>query len=307
LDSRLGGGLPDRLCAHRAARSVLDVGALVAELELVAQRQAAPLVLPPADAEIIDRIIAPAAPQEKRGVIVNEGFRFVCLGETGSGKTSLMRAVVYMTIARGYAQSGFIHDTKNIWPEYPRSIQVRNVAEFLRGGGFRPGDIPVVSFRGDPRADIEVTAEEVAKFSLDIARRGRLVDGQWRTAPHVTVIEELSEAASGGRKKLRSPSVLKLLEQGRKMGVSLVGTTQSPANVPLDILRQASSIAFFRLTGPDTNYLRERLHLDEDLINTVSGPNNEGLPNYHFCLYTKGAPWDRQVHTLDKRTALMFE
>jgi len=266
-----------------------------------------PLTLPAADAAIIDRIIAPAAPQEKRGVIVNEGYRFVCLGETGSGKTSLMRGVVYMTIARGYALSALIHDTKNIWPEYPQSLQRRNVSEFIRGGGFRPGQIPVVSFRGDPRADIEVSAEEVAHYSLDVARRGQLVNGQWRTYPHVTVIEELSEAASGGRKKLRSPSVLKLLEQGRKMGVSLVGTTQSPANVPLDILRQASSIAFFRLTGPDTNYLRERLHLDQAIINTVSGPNNEGLPNYHFCLYTKGASWDRQVHTLDKRTALMFE
>jgi len=278
----------------------------VVDLQLVESRPST-LVLPPADEAIIDRIIAPAAPQEKRAVIVNEGYRFVCLGETGSGKTSLMRAVVYMTIARQYAQFALIHDTKNIWPEYPRSLQVRNVAEFLGRGGFRPGDTPVVSFRGDPRADIEVSAEEVARHSLDTARRGQIVNGEWRTVPHVTVIEELSEAASGGRKKLRSPSVLKLLEQGRKMGVSLVGTTQSPANVPLDILRQASSIAFFRLTGPDTNYLRERLHLDDALINTVSGQNNEGLPNFHFCLYTKGEPWDRQVHTLDRRTALMFE
>lgn len=259
------------------------------------------------DRHIADEITKPAAPQEKRGVIVNEGYRFICLGETGSGKTSLMRMVVYVTIARGYAQFALIHDTKNIWPEYPRSVQVRNVTEWLRRGGFRDGDIPAVSFRGDPRADIEVSAEEVASYSLQIARRGRLVNGVWHTSPHVCVIEELSEAASGGRKKLKSPSVLKLLEQGRKMGVSLVGTTQSPANVPLDILRQASSIAFFRLTGPDSNYLRERLHLDDDLIDCVAGPNNEGLPNFQFCLYVKGQPWDREVHSLEKRTALMFE
>ena len=264
-------------------------------------------VLNERDRHVVDEITEPAAPQEKRGVIVNEGYRFVCLGETGSGKTSLMRLVVYYTVARGYAQFAFIHDTKNIWPEYPRSLQMRNVNEFLRSGGFKAGQIPVVSFRGDPRADIEVPAEEVAAFSITTARRGRMVDGKWQTIPHVTVIEELAEAASGGRKKLKAPSVLKLLEQGRKMGVSLVGTTQSPANVPLDILRQASSIAFFRLTGPDTNYLRERLHLDEDLIRTVAGPNNEGLPNYQFCLYIKGKPWDREIYSLDKRTVLMFE
>lgn len=264
-------------------------------------------VLNERDMHVAEEITSPAAPQEKRDVIVNEGYRFVCLGETGSGKTSLMRMIVYVTIARGYAQFALIHDTKNIWPEYPKSLQIRNVAEFQRRGGFKAGDIAAVSFRGDPRADIEVSAEEVAAFSIAMARRGRTVNGKWQTIPHVCVIEELAEAASGGRKKLKSPSVLKLLEQGRKMGVSLVGTTQSPANVPLDILRQASSIAFFRLTGPDTNYLRERLHLDEDLIRTVAGPNNSGLPNYQFCLAVKGQPWDHQIYSLDKRTALMFE
>lgn len=267
-----------------------------------------PFALNERDAFVVDEITKPAAPQMKRGVIVNEGFRFVCLGETGSGKTSLMRVVVYATIMRGYAQFALIHDTKNIWAEYPRSIQVRTVGEFLNRGGFKQGEIPAVSFRGDPRADVEVPAEDVARFSLDTARKGRTdASGQWATVPHVCVIEELAEAASGGRKKLKAPSVLKLIEQGRKMGVSLVGTTQSPANVPLDILRQASSIAFFRLTGPDVNYMGERLHLDPSLIRTVAGPNNEGLPNYQFCLYVKGQPWDGQVYSLDKRTALMFE
>ena len=267
---------------------------------------ARPLRLNPEDQHVVDEIIAPAAPQEKRGVMVNEGYRFVCLGETGSGKTSLMRVVIYATIAEGYAGFALVHDTKNIWPEYPRSLQVRNVAEF-RPRWFRDGDIPVVSFRGDPRNDIEVGAEEVAAYSLELARKGVTVNGRWHTNPHVCVIEELAEAASGGRKHLQAKSVLKLLEQGRKMGVSLVGTTQSPANVPLDILRQASSIAFFRLTGPDTNYLRERWHGPEALIKTVAGPNGEGLPNYQFCLYIKGKPWDGKIDSLDKRTALMFE
>lgn len=259
-----------------------------------------------ADREIVDRIIAPAAPQERRGMIVNEGYRFICLGETGSGKTSLMRAVVYTTLAKGYAQFALIHDTKNIWPEYPQSVQVRNVQEFLQRG-FQPGEPPLVSFRGDPRRDIEVTSEEVAQYSLQNARRGRVVNGVWHTLPHVTVIEELSEAATAGRKHLNSPSVLKLIEQGRKMGVSLVGTTQSPANVPLDILRQASSIAFFRLTGPDINFMGERLHLDPNLIRTVSGNGNAGLPNYEFALYIKGEQWDGRTYSLDKRTVNMFE
>jgi hypothetical protein len=266
----------------------------------------APIVLNERDDHVITAIIAGAAPQLRRGVVVNEGYRFVCLGETGSGKTSLMRVVVYTTIARGYAQFALIHDTKNIWPEYPRSVQLESVSQFV-GRGFQPNEPPLISFRGDPRNDIEVPAEDVARLSLVLARNGRNVNGQWHTFPHVTVIEELSEAASQGRKRLNAPSVLKLIEQGRKMGVSLVGTTQSPANVPLDILRQASSIAFFRLTGPDTNYLGERLHLDPTLIRAVAGPNNEGLPDFQFALYVKGKPWDGEIYTLARKTALLFE
>lgn len=265
-----------------------------------------PIQLSPRDQHVIDLIEAPAQPQEKRGMVINEGYRFVCLGETGSGKTSLMRVVVYTTVARGYAQFALIHDTKGILPEYPHTQQMRSVQDFI-ARGFQDGDFPIVSFRGDPRIDLEVSAEEVAQLSLIYGKRGRVVNGQWCPVPHVTVIEELAEAASAGRKKLNAPSVLKLLEQGRKLGVSLVGTTQSPANVPLDILRQASSIAFFRLTGPDVNFMGERLHLDPDLIRTVAGPSNEGLPNYQFCLYVKGQPWDGEIYSLDKQTALMFE
>jgi hypothetical protein len=251
------------------------------------------------DRHVVDEIVAPALPQTKYGVKFNEGYRFVCLGETGSGKTSLMRVVVYSTINRGLAQFALIHDTKGIFPEYRHSVICGRPADFVSRGGFHGADVPLVSFRGDPRKDIDVSAEEVAKFSLDMARKG--------VTPHLTVIEEMSEAATAGRKHLKAPSVLKLLEQGRKMGVSLVGTTQSPRKVPLDVLGQASSIAFFRLTGADANYLGERLDLDPTLIATVRGPRSEGLPNHKFVLYVKGKPWDGRVYSLDKRTALMFE
>lgn len=256
-------------------------------------------VLPAEDRRILDEIVKPALPQTRNGMIVNEGTRFICLGETGSGKTSLMRAVVYYMVSRSLAHFAFVHDTKGIFPEYRHSVLVGNVAEFIRRGGFNNADIPVVSFRGDPKRDLDVPAEEVAFYSLMMARKG--------ATPHVTVIEELAEAATAGRKHVKAPSVLKLAEQGRKMGVSLVGTTQSPRKIPLDLLGQASSIAFFRLTGADSNYLGERLDLNPAMIEAIRGPQGEGLPNYKFVLYIKGQPWDNQIHQLDKRTATLFE
>jgi energy-coupling factor transporter ATP-binding protein EcfA2 len=259
------------------------------------------------DRSVVDRILTPARPQQKHGLTVNEGYRFIALGETGSGKTTLMRVVVYATLDEGLAEFALIHDAKGVFPEYRRSLQLPNVDAFIARGGFQRGDIPVVSFRGDVRNDIQISAEDVAGFAKLLLRQGKEEDGRWVPRPLVTVIEELSEASSAGRKHVNAPSVLWLAEQGRKVGGSLVGTTQSPRKTPLDLLGQASSIAFFRLTGADANYLGERLDLDPRLIAAVRGDNNEGLPNFHFALYVKGQPWDGEIYLLDKKTALMFE
>ncbi len=268
-----------------------------------------PLGIAASDWAIVEQLIEPAAPKVRQGLTVNEGFRIVCLGETGSGKTTLMRAIVYGTIAKCYSNFALIHDTKSFaFPEYPKSIMSPDVATF-RARGFQPSDIPVVSFRGDPRADVSVTAEEVARYSKWLAQKGRIdpATGRWTTNPHELVIEELAAAASGGRKHVSAPSVLWALEQGRKVGVSVLGTTQSVRKVPLDILEQSSAIVFFRLTGSSSNYLSNSMGLDPNMIQTIAGPNGEGLPNYSFCLYMKSVPWDGEIHRLDPRTARMFE
>ncbi len=258
------------------------------------------------DAALIDQVLEPARPQVKHGLTINEGYRHVSFGETGSGKTSWMRTLVYSTLAKGFAEFALVHDTKGIFPEYPRSVILPDVPTFV-ARGFQRGDIPVVSFRGDPRADINVTAEDVAGFAKLLLKQGVERNGRWTPRPIVTVIEELAEAAMAGRKHFNAPSVVWLLEQGRKLGGSIVGTTQSPRKVPLDMLGQASSYTLFRLTGADANYLGDRLELDPAMVAAVRGPNNEGLPNHQFVLAIKGKPWDREVHTLDPKTVRLFE
>ena len=124
--------------------------------------------LNPEDQSVIDRVLAPAAPQMKRGMVVHEGFRFIALGETGSGKTTLMRVVVYSALQRGYANFAFVHDTKGIFPEYPHSVQLANVAQF-QARGFHHGEIPVVSFRGDVRGSRKVGRAQTDSGNLTLS------------------------------------------------------------------------------------------------------------------------------------------
>lgn len=259
------------------------------------------------DIDVVDRILYPARPQHKHGLIVNEGYRFYCLGKTGSGKTSLMRVVLYSTIARRLANFALIHDTKGIFPEYPKSTQMRNVEEWKRLGGFSKYPFPVVSFRGDVRNNVTVSAEEVAAYSKELLQQGIMVNGKWEPNPQLCVIEELAAAATAGRKHVKAPSVLWTIEQARKLGGSLIGTTQSPRKIPLDIIGQASSVAYFTMTGADANYLGEVQELDANMVAAIRGPNGEGLPKFQYVLWDEGKPWDGKIHQLDKKSALMFE
>lgn len=262
----------------------------------------------PKDQALIDRALQFSAPQIKRGITVMEGSRILSLGATGSGKTSFERACVYSLIDRGWADFGMVHDTKGVFPEYPRSVQLACIEDFQRRG-FQPGDIPVVSFRGDPRRGIRCPVEEVASWAMHWLQHGKVdsVTGVWMPAPMVLVVDELAAASMPGRKHSSSPAALWFAEQGRKVGGSFVASTQSPRKCPLDFMGQANVIVYFRMTGADANYLGNVLELNPELVQTVRGPTGEGLPNHQFCMQIVGEPWDGEIHQLDRRTALMFE
>jgi hypothetical protein len=255
---------------------------------------------------VLDQVVQFAAPKEKHGLIVNEGFRFFCLGETDTGKTTLMRAVLYHTLAESYANWAFVHDSKGVFPEYPRSVMFPTVQHF-RTRGFRDGDVPIASFRGAPRFGLEVEAEDVGALAKEVAQKGReLPGGTWTVNPGILEVEELAAASSDGRKQVRAPSVKWAVEQGRKVGLSTLGTTQSPRQLALDFYGQATAIAIFRVTGADANYL-ENAEFDPRMVDALRGQNNIGLPNHEFAIYVKGRPWDEEIHCLDARTASMFD
>ncbi len=252
--------------------------------------------------EALEIIYEPAQPKTVRlngqNIVTFEGFRFGALGETGTGKTTLVKAVVMGALRRKIVNFVLAHDCKGVIPEYPMSIQLASPAQFIGRKGFQPKEIPFVSFRGDARNDITCDVEDVASLSLDFARKGHTSNGVWQPYPHLILIDEISEAATEGRKGWRSASTLKLFEQGRKIGVCVVWTTQAPRNAPPGSMTQSSSVALFRLTGGDRNYVRDVLILDDGIVKIV-----DSLPKYHFVLWQKGFPWDGKIYMLPRKVA----
>jgi hypothetical protein len=248
--------------------------------------------------ETLDLIFEPCRPKEYHGIQVSEGFRFGALGETGTGKTTLIRTVLIAALQRKHGLFIFAHDTKGVIPEYPESVQLSHPNDFKARGGFHSKEPHFVSFRGDPIRDVVCPVEDVAASSLEIARKGRTINGHWVTFPHVVCIDELAAAATEGRRGWDSPSTLKLFEQGRKIGVSTVWTTQSPRKCPPDAMGQSSSVAIFRLTGTDRNNVRDTLLLEGGIVDAISD-----LPDHHFLLYRKAQKWDGVIYKLPKGNA----
>jgi hypothetical protein len=209
-----------------------------------------------------------------------------------------MRAIAVGALSHEYegaplAHYILCHDTNAIRPQYPESVQLAHPTQFLLRGTFQDGEPPAVSFRGDPIADIECPVEDVADLSLKLARKGRMVDGKRVNHPHVLWLDELSEALTPGGKAWQSKSAFKAFSQGRKMGVSVVWTTQNPRRC-LDALTQSSMVAMFRLSGGDRNYLRGEAHeLDAEMCEVLPD-----LPNHHYVVYRKAQRWDGEIYKL---------
>lgn len=72
--------------------------------------------------------------------------------------------------------------------------------------------------------------------------------------------------SNGGGSKPTTPHHLKILTNGRKLGVGMTGATQRPVNVPLEAVSEAEHIFTFKLKIPD----------DRDRMAKVSGPAVDG-------------------------------
>ena len=245
----------------------------------------------------IDKILS--YPEE-----MNEGFRVGAVGETGSGKTTFMKQVMFSALERGLVERAFIHDTKGLIPEVPESLQRENVGDFLAQGGFREGDPPMASFRGNLHKDVDCGVEEVAKLVNDAVRKGtratdpnqrRIYKGHlagvpddWDILPMILYIDELAEAASGkSLKNWASPSTEAMFKKGRKIGGSVLWTTQNVKQSPSDACDQSSHIALFRSTSGARNYLRDRIEVEDVMLSHV-----EDFKNLSFVLWEKGHGWD---------------
>lgn len=206
-----------------------------------------------------------------------DGFRHLWLGDTGTGKTVAMRALVDYP-----GQLVLIHDDSKARPEYPHVRYFHAPAQLLAAPADEVQELNAVAFRGDPYAGVVCEVEDVAALALQAARAH---------IPTRLVVDEWERAMSDGGRKMEAPSLRTCLTTGRSMALSVAGGAQIPQRVGDVVINSASSVGLFRLGPGGLNYLDERLYFDRRMLDVVVG-----LQVGDFVVHRPGFPWDGCVY-----------
>jgi hypothetical protein len=218
-----------------------------------------------------DAIRLISAPAEK-----GEGYRHGWIGNTGSGKTTAIRAFL---LASDLTFT-LIHDDTKLDPQYP-GLKCESLDQIAVDASVN--DATMITIRGDAFRGSRVEVETVAALALQIARATR--------EPVRLVIDELDRACTAGGKQIAAESLRAAFTLGRALAVSVLWSTQTPTRCPTEVVDQSSTIAICQLGPRALNYLDERLAFDLDLLQVVPT-----LAIGQFVIHEAGRPWNRTIY-----------
>ncbi len=202
-----------------------------------------------------------------------QGWRLLWLGNSGTGKTVGIRALLAEPWPGGLT---LIHDDKERDPQYPGAAASSIDAA--------PDDAEIVTLRGNVFAgESFVEVDTVAELALQVAMSG---------VPVRLVVDELDRAVTPGGKVLQGKFLRDCLTKGRSLDLSVLATTQAPQRCPVEVIDQATIVALGQLGPRALNYLDERMLFDAELLSVV-----ETLQPLEFVLYQQGRHWNRCVYT----------
>jgi hypothetical protein len=213
------------------------------------------------------------------------GDRWGAFGDTGTGKTTLMRALVdayesrvggIAVIADDGGMAGYGGEEREDRADLARS----------------PVTGTRVALVGNPYHGKTADPEEAAQVAWSVVRRRKKC---------VLVIDELNDCCRGGWWRKGVTMVPAAFTKGRKYGLSVVWTTQQVQDAPREPFNQTTAIACFRLVGLGVERLSERGYLEGMPEGTLEGLPGMDAPSTEvgtFVLLWRGRPWDGKFYRL---------
>jgi len=187
----------------------------------------------------------------------NQGEHVAVIGDTGTGKTTLLTHLVPRRSAVVVFRTKL---DQRIEPKFGRS--------------FKP--ITKASEMDDLRVDRFVLTP---KFEAQGREGYAMLERGWKDGGWCIVIDELWYAERLG---LRS-AIERLLTQGRSQGVTVVMGMQRPVQVSRFALSQATHLFSFRVEGGDVPRMREAFTMQ--VIPYINADSSTVIPEHHFVYW----------------------
>lgn len=245
-----------------------------------------PSPLPPAPARVSSGARAVASLLD--GVDRGEGVRIGLLGDTGTGKSYLARAIVAeylrrtpgpVLVADSKAEGGWAPEVRESLADYaadpPTGRLVALQPNLFRGEG--------------------LDLEQIARWQWALAARGH---GSLVVYDELTAGCHRRQSVTWARDTTALP---RIFTQGRRPRISALWGAQFAQQVPHEPFEESDAIVCFRCAGNALAILRRRDYLSggaETAIPRLSGPPDPPEKRGSFAILRRGRPWDRQIYRL---------
>lgn len=220
-------------------------------------------------ADALKLIFAPAR--------ARQGFRHLILGDSGTGKTVALRAIVAAAVA--LLGRALIIDDGDPWKaQFPGQcfVDANEFRAALSGGLLTSTS---VVFRGEPWRRIKVDVRDCGELAWSLVCNDR--------KPLLVVVDEFVRCLD----KTVWPPWREILCEGRKVQLSLVAALQEPQALYSAAKNQLSSVQVHRCGPTVTNYLEHVWYLSPECAQTI-----RMLDIGEFVIVQPATPWNGVVY-----------
>lgn len=239
------------------------------------------------DHDVLERICEPLIKKPPMGM------RHLWLGDSGMGKTVGNDMLIAFIRRLELVQLTLTVDDKNAHEVQYKSGLLRTNPDDLREHPPTSEEKPHAShvvFRGiantrRPGPDVDNLIFDTAQMAWKVVRE--------HSTQVLLNIDELADATNG-HQGWRDQTVAQTYRKGRAVGISVVATTQMPQLLPREAFGLSETIAIFRMSARELDYLAKYRVIEASELESV-----ESLEVGEFRLFQKSRPLDPKVYKFE--------